>query len=67
MYIIHEMQTTGNQTALVPALTYTDRNQADSAYHTALAAAAISSVPIHTVLMVDEHGNTIKCDYYEHQ
>lgn len=66
MYIIHEMQTTGNQTALVPALTYADKNQADSAYHTALAAAAISTVPIHTVFMVDEHGNTLKCDCYEH-
>ena len=66
MYIIQEMQTTGNQTALCPALTFTDRNQADSAYHTALAAAAVSAVQVHTVLMVDEHGNTIKRDYYEH-
>lgn len=66
MYIIQEMQTNGSQTALVPALTYTDKNQAESAYHTALAAAAISAVQVHTVLMFDEHGNTIKRDYYEH-
>ena len=66
MYIIQEMQTNGNQTALVPALTYGDRNQAESAYHTALAAAAISAVPVHTVLMYDEHGNTVKRDFYEH-
>lgn len=66
MYIIQEMQTDGSQTALVPALTYTDKNQAESAYHTALAAAAISAVQVHTVLMFDEHGNTLKRDYYEH-
>lgn len=66
MYIIQEMQTTGNQTALVPAATYTDKNQAESAYHAALAAAAVSTVQIHAVLMFDEHGNTLKRDFYEH-
>lgn len=66
MYIIQEMQTTGSQTALVPALTYADKNQAERAYHTALAAAAVSEVPVHTVIMIDEHGNTLKRDYYEH-
>lgn len=66
MYIIQEMQTTNNQTALVPALTYTEKNQAESAYHTALAAAAISAVHVHTVIMYDEHGNTLKRDFYEH-
>lgn len=66
MYIIQEMQTNGNQTALVPALTYSDKNQAESAYHTALAAAAVSAVQVHTVLMFDEHGNTLKRDCYEH-
>ena len=67
MYIIQEMQTNGTQTALVPALAFTDKNQAESAYHTALAAAAVSEVQVHTVLMFDEHGNTLKRDYYEHQ
>lgn len=67
MYIIQEMQTRGSQTALCPALTYTDKNQAESDYHTALAAAAVSEVPVHTVLMFDEHGNTLKRDFYEHQ
>lgn len=66
MYIIHEMQTNGSQTALVPAKTFTNMNEADSAYHTALAAAAVSSVEVHTVMLVDEHGNTLKREYYEH-
>lgn len=66
MYIIQEMQTTGNSTALVPARTYTDKNEAESAYHTALASAAISSVEVHTVMLYDEHGNILRREFYEH-
>ena len=66
MYILQEMQTTGAQTALVPAQTFTDKNQAESAYHQVLAAAAVSSVPVHAVVLLDEHGNTVRREYYEH-
>lgn len=66
MYILHEMQTTGNQTALVPAKTFTDLNEAESAFHMTLGAAAISSVPVHAVVLMDEHGNTLLREFYEH-
>ena len=66
MYIVQEMQTTGGQTALVPAATYTDRNEADSAFHLKLGSAAVSSVGVHTVIMYDEHGNVLRREYYEH-
>jgi len=66
MYIIQEMQTTAGVTALVPATTYAERNAAESAYHAALAAAAVSAVQVHAVVLLDEHGNTLKRDYYEH-
>ena len=66
MYVIQEMQTTDGTTALLPALTYADRNEAESAYHSKLASAAISTVPVHTVLMYDEHGSTVRREYYEH-
>lgn len=66
MYILYEMQTTANGTALVPTQTFTDRNQAESAWHAVMAAAAISNVTVHTALLVDEHGNTIKRGFYEH-
>lgn len=66
MYIVQEMQTTGGQTALVPAATYTDRNEADSVFHMKLGSAAISSVGVHTVIMYDEHGNVLRREYYEH-
>ena len=66
MYILIEMQTNETQTAIVPAVTYADRFQAESAYYTAPAAAAVSSVPVHAVMLIDDHGNIIKRDFYEH-
>lgn len=66
MIIIQEIQTNETQSALTPTATFTDRNQAEARYHTILAAAAVSSVEVHTVIMYDEHGNTIKRDFYEH-
>lgn len=66
MYILIEMQTTGTQTVLVPPVTYTDRNTAESAYYMTLAGAAVSTVNVHTVVLLDEHGNALKRDFYEH-
>ena len=66
MFIIQEIQTEKGATALLPAITKADRNEAESVYHLTLGAAAISSVDVHTVMMYDEHGNVIKKDFYEH-
>lgn len=66
MFIIQEIQTNGTQTALTPAITKTDPNEAESRFHSILAAAAISKVEVHTVIMYDEHGNVIKREFYEH-
>lgn len=66
MYIILEIQTTGTTTALTPAVTEVNQNSAESTFHTKCASAAISSVGIHTVLMMDEYGNVIRHEYYEH-
>lgn len=67
MLIIQEIQTNNGQSALTPALTYVDRFAAEGAYHQLLAAAAVSSVQVHTVAMFDEHGNLIKREFYEHE
>ena len=66
MYILQEIQTENGNTALLPALTYADKNEAESAYHTKLASAAISSVDVHTVVLFDEHGNVVRREFYEH-
>lgn len=66
MYIIQEIQTNGTTSALTPAATYTERDQAESAFHMKCGSAAISSVNVHTVIMYDEHGNVLRREFYEH-
>ena len=65
-YIVLEMQTDtdGNVASIMNS--YTDINQADSAYYQALSAAAISNVKVHTIMMFTPTGQIIKSDYYKH-
>lgn len=67
MYIIQEIQTNNGQSVLLPAVTKQDKNEAESTWHNIMAAAAISSVEVHTVIMYDEHGSMVLCGYYEHR
>lgn len=66
MFILQEIQTTNGNSALVPAQTYNDKHEAESAFHMALAAAAISNVAVHAVVLIDEHGNVVRREFYEH-
>ena len=67
MYIIQEIQTNGGVSALTPAVTKDDKNQALSAFFTACASACISSVEVHTVTLTDEHGQQVRpAEYFEH-
>lgn len=66
MFIIQEIQTNGTSSALTPAVTHADRSNAESTFHMICASATLSQVEVHTVLMYDEHGNTIRREYYEH-
>ena len=53
MIIVQELQTNNGQTSLLPPQTYDNRPSADSAFYFILAAAAVSTVNIHTVIMYD--------------
>lgn len=66
MYILQEIQTTNGNSALVPAQTFDSKQSAESAFHTALAAAAVSNVTVHAVVLLDEHGNVVRREFYEH-
>ena len=65
-YIIIEMQTNAGSTAVVTPATYTDRNQAENAYHYALASAAVSNVETHAVSMLTEDGRVVRQECYRH-
>ena len=41
-------------------------NEAESKYHAILSAAAVSSVPVHSALMVNSHGGYINSQSYDH-
>ena len=68
-YIVQEMQTTGNTTALVAPVVYPNRPEAESAFYTTCGAAVVSSVPVHTVMVYTEEGfpipELIKCFKHE--
>ena len=66
MFIIQEMQTTGGQTALLPAVTKTDPLEAESEFYLKVGYAAISQVEVHAVIMYDDHGNVLNKKFYEH-
>ena len=67
MYIVLEMQTTGDTTAILPPVGFTDLNVAYQKYYQVLSAAAVSKVPIHTAMIISPKGEVIRTDYFEHE
>lgn len=66
-YIVLEFQTNADGTVgVLPANTYDDRLHAEAKYHEILSVAAVSAVPIHAAIMVDNAGRFIASQYYEH-
>lgn len=66
-YIVIEIQKSADGTIAVPPIgSYDNFFDAMSAYHTILASAAISSVPVHTALVLNEVGQEIRLDSFDH-
>ena len=65
MYIVIEIQTSNTVATIVNS--YEDRNQAESKYHQILTAAALSSVPKHSAVLMNDEGQTIKSETYIHE
>ena len=67
MYIIIEIQKSNKGTvAIVPPASYSDQNLAEQKYHNSLAAAAVSSVDVHSVVMLSDTGEWLKGETYYH-
>lgn len=64
MFVVLEIQASDKVATLVNS--YEDRNAAESKYHTILGAAAISTVPIHSAVLMTDTGKTLKAEHYEH-
>ena len=65
-YIVIEMQTNNSQTSVLTQ-TKATVNEAEQAYHTILAAAAVSRVPTHSAAMLNERGQLVKYECYVHE
>ena len=64
-YIVIEIQKAVDGTVAIPPInTYDSFFDALSRYHTILAAAAISDVPVHTALIINEVGQEVRLDSY---
>ena len=66
-FIIIELQKDANgNVAIATPSTYDNQNEADSKFFTTMAAAAVSSVPKHSVTMLHENGYVIRNETYIH-
>ena len=66
-YIVIETQTNNGTTTIVPPVIYTDRNEAESKFHTILAFAATSSVEEHTAMLLTSDGRLVRTsECYRH-
>ena len=61
------MQTNGEQTAIVPPVDKPTLQEAQQVFHTACAAAAVSSVEMHTVLLVQANGVVKEKCVFQHE
>lgn len=64
--IIIEIQHNFDGTTACITTTHATRAEAEQKYHNTLAFAAVSSVYIHSVVMLDEKGTRIKGETYYH-
>jgi len=65
VYIVIEIQATEESAATI-VNNYTDRNIAEQKYHQILSAASVSSVPVHSAVMLTGDGTRIKGETYRH-
>ena len=65
MFIVIEIQVTDQVATIVNS--YTDRLEAESKYHQILTAAAVSEVPKHGAVLLNDEGQRINSECYIHE
>lgn len=66
-YVVIEIQTNADDTVGTLINTYDNRNEAESAYHRVLSAAALSSLPVHSAILATTDGCVLESRYYSHE
>jgi len=65
VYIVIEIQAGASVATLVNK--YADKNAAESAFHSILAAAAVSAVPVHSAVLMTVEGVLLRSECYKHE
>ena len=65
-YIVIELQESADGQVSNIVTSHDTVNEAESKYHAVLSAAAVSSVPVHSAIMVNSHGGYINSQSYDH-
>ena len=66
MYLVIELQTDNEGKTAHIATGYEDKNKAESKFHTILASASESNVPIHAASIMNERGEVERSEFYRH-
>ena len=64
-YIVLELQKALDGTLSSITYTFNNRNDAESKYHYVLSFAAVTTLPLHSVILLDELGELINSEYYQ--
>lgn len=65
-YIVIEIQTYADKTVGFLTFDFTEKAQAESKYHAVLSAAAVSDLPMHAAILVDNKGWLLQQQCYTH-
>lgn len=65
MFIVIEMQTNNGEVGTI-INKFDDINKAYQKYYQILSAAAVSSVPTHTAIILTERGDVVRVEHFEH-
>lgn len=65
MYLVIEIQTQNGKVSTLN-YQYDDIRLAEQKYYLILSAASVSSLDVHSAMIVDPRGTVLKNDYYEH-
>lgn len=66
-HVVLEIQTNPDGTVGTLVSSFDGRLEAESAYHSVLAAAAISDLPCHTAVLLTSDGEQWRAEHYEHE
>lgn len=67
MFIVIELQTNADGSIGNFVWSYTIREQAFAKYHDVLSKAAVSVLPVHAAIILDNHGLQIAAQSFEHE